>query len=928
MTHTPSPRVENFLASAGRKLETFEYCFGFDNNQNPKEDWEKAKLHCLIVFLSTGPTRSVSNTHTVLNNLIKTQFGDDVFVDMTFLPGKGDWEIYQKNDMPFMFGNVSHRFWQDYDIILFSVSILQEFWNVPYVLKANGIPLSYDDRELDPSIPPLIFGGVGSTMADILYGDWDTGGCLVDGVYVGDAEPHIGEMIEYFLENDPSVNKRDHLFALSKSIPCFYVPKFYEYDYTLDPRYGYVINKVTPQEGLPETISFAHTIVLNYPGFENKILNLTGDNASSGDIDISRACSGGGSCSFCYEGIVGGKWRERSLDDIVERMRQLRLNAAPNTVGYFSFNLSYYSRFLDLLKVSAERFSGLSLINQRTDVIGADPRYLQLSKLMGLRRASAAVEGMGERIRNNFLNKNLDYEQWKAAARVIFEQRLIEYKVGMIYCGHETQDDMDIFIEEMRGIIAIRDEVGANTQVRVTFTPLVYYPHTPLQRVKRNTSISSLRKERNLSYVIRGLRELGVRSKVNGRSYSTFMEQFLLDFGRVGTKYLVEVASDEPVYYGSVSRRTEDNLFKSFRRDDLDPIPFLNARPEAHMLWCEPVHATNRKFLKTWVNKARKHPESGLSMRQCTTSPANLPKGSEGLKVAQCNACRICTTEDEIKAVVERRIFSDTDFSKLMVSINSFQARYMTVIQARLKPEYFMMSSLTLSHKITALLLQANPQVEPKFHSVGKTSSHWISNNFQRDWVSGIFSFAVYWADRIEVDVQKTIEYINSKLTSTVVTKVGGIQLADKKLFKLDDVSVYTISAKQLTINLVRSRMFSFDGSVPVAVKSMGRELALEMKKFKLFNPSFYPHTNGGALVVALPSAVNPFFYASSLLSTPVKSSFSDYDVESLFILRGTFTSCKAKDCGNNVHEDVSGRFKLEYCPACMSKIIAQKRCQ
>lgn len=76
-------------------------------------------------------------------------------------------------------------------------------------------------------------------------------------------------------------------------------------------------------------------------------------------------------------------------------------------VTHNSFNLNYYKSVFDLFGNEAEMFSNLSMINQRLDVIGAAPEYLELAKKMGLRRISAAIEGMGERIRNGLLNKNL-----------------------------------------------------------------------------------------------------------------------------------------------------------------------------------------------------------------------------------------------------------------------------------------------------------------------------------------------------------------------------------------------------------------------------------------------------------------------------------------------------------------------------------------
>ena len=115
-----------FLNSYAAQMENPEFCFGIDNNQNPAEEWNTAKLRILIPFLSPGPTRAVSGTYTVLNNIIKNSFGSDVFVDNCYLPSVADIQLFKRHGMPFLFGNVSHEFWHEYDLISFSLSILPE----------------------------------------------------------------------------------------------------------------------------------------------------------------------------------------------------------------------------------------------------------------------------------------------------------------------------------------------------------------------------------------------------------------------------------------------------------------------------------------------------------------------------------------------------------------------------------------------------------------------------------------------------------------------------------------------------------------------------------------------------------------------------------------------------------------------------------
>ena len=176
-----------------------------------------------------------------------------------------------------MFGNVSHRTWQEYDVVAIVASILPELYNFPSVLSFNGIPLGYNERMENKDIPYIITGGVCSPMADILYGKVSaTDHCLVDGTYVGHAEKHLNDMLEIIIDEKFSrgmLSKRDVLKRIANSMDCFYVPAEYDFDWSLDPEYGYKINKITPNKGYPKHIHFSHIPNdMRTPGFERKIL--------------------------------------------------------------------------------------------------------------------------------------------------------------------------------------------------------------------------------------------------------------------------------------------------------------------------------------------------------------------------------------------------------------------------------------------------------------------------------------------------------------------------------------------------------------------------------------------------------------------------------------------------------------------------------
>jgi intein/homing endonuclease len=128
------------------------------------------------------------------------------------------------------------------------------------------------------------------------------------------------------------------------------------------------------------------------------------------------------------EATVAGNYAERELDDLVEDMKFVRNTAAPNTISWFSFNLNYYKHFMDLLATSSDYFKGVTLLNERLDVVANAPDQLALAKKLGLKRFSGAIEGMGERVREKILNKNLPKETLFKAVEVVSSLGLMHMK--------------------------------------------------------------------------------------------------------------------------------------------------------------------------------------------------------------------------------------------------------------------------------------------------------------------------------------------------------------------------------------------------------------------------------------------------------------------------------------------------------------------
>lgn len=924
----PNIIVEDFLRQHGRDLESLEFCYSKDSNINSPELFNTAKLRVLFVFLSPGITRSVSNTFTVLHHYLRKTMGDDIFVDFCYLPTQKDLKIYQKQGMSFLFGAASHEMWKDFDVVCISISILPEIWNVPSIFWQNSIPLAYQDRMADPTIPLMLTGGTCSTFLDCAYGrvgDDPSKTTLMDGVNIGHAEAGLDKILRVAIDMKGQ-DKREVLKKMCEASPHFFVPGEVTYDYELNKDHGYILKGWTPNEGFPEGASLGHIPrSMDHPGFDLKVMNMNGTAVTSADIDISSGCSGGGGCNFCQEGLIGGPFLERSLDRIKEMMVSVRLNSAPNGVSFYSYNMPYFSKLMDLLCLSAERFGQFSMINLRVDSIAPRAHVFEATKLLGLRRMSAAVEGMGETIRNGFLNKSLALHQWQEFARHVFAARLAEVKTGMIYTGHETEEDFAEFIAEVDSILAIRESMQVNTSLRFTFTPLVFYPHTPLQRMRKVTSQDNLLGRKRLSPVLQALKARGCRSKVNGRSRSTFMEQFLLTFGRIGTKYLVQVAT-EPPYYGSISKNKEEELLHAFENDGIDPANFLNEIPLDHKLWWDNIGVYKAGY-QAKFDERMKHPLREIApMRPCTVSPANFSPGTEKAKetgrTATCHNCGCCPTPELKKEVLFRKIGSTNKLEDFKSILSRSQANYRTPFELFIKPEAFFYSATTAVHYVVSRILQDNPALEPIYHMLDKNNLSWVTSNEQRDWFTGRVVGQMLWKAPPQF-LPGMLERVNARLSLTKLLAVHPT-LTKGKLVQLDNYNLYDVHMGGVSADIIRAGFSSFDGTTEVAAKSQGSDLELEPYYMEESPSVFVKDVSGGSRsIIALPLRVNPIFFLKTITGLGYQQIMRITNVSCLYTLRNTNGVCKV--CGQPAVESITGKPAPGLCMSCLGKLVLSK---
>jgi intein/homing endonuclease len=466
---------KEFIKKYGRKLEAREwYEASSDNNAFNEEDFDKAEFKILFMSLSPGDTRSVASTETALQKIVKEDL-PGVFVDFCSLPPKADYDLMVENDCPVFFGAASKKAPKDFDFLGLSIVIIPERMNVPRAFLDAGIPLGYHERErLD--FPMIMSGGLSGLYGETLYGEFENekgekDESLVDMAFLGEAEEKFGLAIQALRKaKAEGADKLGQIKAMVMAVDCLYFPLGYEVEYD-DEQERIISNKRKydwmPPFVYPNISKVLKTVKYN---FDEKIINLNGDSTESADIKISEGCVGGnGFCTFCSEGNIMGSWREGSIKDILQVLRNSKKNSGAYQTSFFSFNINMHSKYEQLIVEAAKVAPKLAIINQRADILGASPDSVAICKELGVGKISTALEGIGPRIRNGLYNKNLPFSNFLSAISKMIDNRMMEFKLGGVLSGYENEEDFDLGIAELAEIIKYKDEKGANGRIRINF---------------------------------------------------------------------------------------------------------------------------------------------------------------------------------------------------------------------------------------------------------------------------------------------------------------------------------------------------------------------------------------------------------------------------------------------------------------------------
>ena len=364
----------------------------------------------------------------------------DTYCQRVFAPWVDMEEKMREHDIPLYALETGDPI-KSFDFVGFTLQYEMSYTNILNMLDLGGIPIFARDRSEGD---PIVIGGGPCAYNPEPLADF------FDVFYIGEGEVYYDEMLDMYKEHKKNGGSRAEFLEKLLSIPCMYVPKFYDAEYNED---GTLKSFAPNHPSAPKIIKKAIVKDLDKVFYPEKqlvpLIEVVHDRVT---LEVFRGCIRG--CRFCQAGYIYRPVREKNADTLINCSTSLVANSGHEEISLTSLSTSDYRQFKDLanglLDLYAKDKINIALPSLRIDAFSLD----LMERVQEVRKSSLtfAPEAGTQRLRN-VINKGLTEENILSGAALAFSGGWNRVKLYFM-CGLPTETDKDLL-----GIVDLANKI-------------------------------------------------------------------------------------------------------------------------------------------------------------------------------------------------------------------------------------------------------------------------------------------------------------------------------------------------------------------------------------------------------------------------------------------------------------------------------------
>lgn len=485
--------------------------------------------------------------------------------ERAFLPSKEDLPEFSRTGAE-LFSYETQTLLHEFDIIAFSVSFEDDYFNIPAILSLANIPARSAERR-DGRYPVIIAGGAAVSLNPEPLAE------ICDLFLLGEAEGALSEFIALFERlKKADIPTRGHEAVKElDSLSFVYVPSLYEFEYD-----GAKVKAIRPLMGAKQKIRASKN--LNLDKFIIPRSFIRTPNTSFGDtplVEIERGCGRG--CRFCVAGFLYLPPRSRNADAVSEAVESGI--KATGKAGLVGAAVSEYPRIKELLRAGVSSGAEVTLSSLRTDMLDAE--LLSLLNRAGYKTVTLAPEAGSQRMRN-VINKGIDDRGIMEAVSLITESGFTRIKLYfLIGLPLEEDADAEAIVDLCLRIKAAMKKGSLNLSVN----PFIPKPCTPFQW---HCFADRADVQRRLLIIKKGIaRERGVTMSAMSAN-EAFIQAYVSRADRRASEFIIEASQKGPKRAAkAIAALMQGSVHRQREYDEILPWDMIDHVFKKDYLWKE-----------------------------------------------------------------------------------------------------------------------------------------------------------------------------------------------------------------------------------------------------------------------------------------------------------------------------------------------------